>query len=878
MREDLLSERQRLQHVYEGEAQHMSRASRRENRLQVQAIDSMLRSPKAMEHAPAVFAAAQQYIEHANEVERGLVRQRVLEPEQALAAKVRPYAVAHMGARFDKTLRSAPAAHAAYQEAKAVEGRALARLRTAQRNLEHETARRNRTVGRNASQRGRDAAQAGRGLLDERAVLRREAERGGAMAQALRAVKAARVEVKKAKKELSDARGARVAAHPKRTATGLVDAEGRRISTDEIVAHMKANGVALPGFVSHRHDVTGARSYFVNFMQRRQTVDAHRRTGEATRTGGHASDMSALAGSLVHGQGVLDAVESFDRFAREFGMRRPDGQPFTFDEAVRFNEARASLRNGPTGEVEMVPVRVVPARFSPERQAEILSAQSSGHAPDLEGLIEQKFSEALRPPEGADRTARNVVLVPAPALERFRQHQLAGSSPLGKAAQKATGLFRGAVLPFSTKWLTGNVVEATLRSALAGITPLDIVKGRAIVRMVEHADEEAARELRARVTPGLLYGSADRLSVHRDRTALEGTGAEPLAVAAGAAVRLPVIRQTFRAIEEYQSLVFALNRGMERAFQHGVIGKRARQEIQELTGSWVKAMRFEKAAMEDVARGLTASQNQVAFARQVDAILGKYTRFSPTTRRVIQAAAPFLPWYLNSLRFVLHTLPAGHPVATALIAHGELVFRQEHADELKDVPPGDLQAAIPLKDGGLLNLSRFTPFGAFTNLPAGLLDPLLPQISDVGQILDGRSWTGADLKLSNGDKHPSGGVRAALALYALLESVLPGVQLARRLQEHGETSFDDSTAFAPKTKPDTSYGSSAVDRVLNPVRPTYLHPPTAEENLTPQQRRELERAFGRARVAQHAAKPGDEELSRLFRRARVAAQHPAPGR
>ena len=41
-------------------------------------------------------------------------------------------------------------------------------------------------------------------------------------------------------------------------------------------------------------------------------------------------------------------------------------------------------------------------------------------------------------------------------------------------------------------------------------------------------------------------------------------------------------------------MVFSLNRGIERAFQTGVIGKAARRDAQELTGSWVKALRMQE--------------------------------------------------------------------------------------------------------------------------------------------------------------------------------------------------------------------------------------------------------------------------------------------
>lgn len=102
-----------------------------------------------------------------------------------------------------------------------------------------------------------------------------------------------------------------------------------------------------------------------------------------------------------------------------------------------------------------------------------------------------------------------------------------------------------------------------------------------------------------------------------------------------------------------------------------------------------------------------------------------------------------------------------------------------------------------------------------------------------------------------------------MAGYALLESMFPGVAIARRLQERGETPYDDSTVFSPKSKAGTAHGGpglgAALDRVLNPLRPTYLHPqqsstvsgapvprgPVEKSMLSPRQQEAVDRAFKR---------------------------------
>lgn len=840
---DVKAERDRLQKVYVAERKDWSAATRNANRAQVKALDRVLGDPKALANAHEVFRAAEDYKAHAGTIERDLIAQNALDPDQALASKVRPYAVAHMAARDDPTLR-APAEMAARHDA-AREAEASAKV-----SLEHVNARvkrlaseRDRIVGAQRVTRGQDAAkepQARGGV----ALTRAEAKRQGEADRATRALAAAKREKRGAEARWKQARRDRVKSNPKRYATGLVDADGHRISTAQIVEHMRANPdhgggpgeLNLPGFVSHRRDTRGARSFFVNWFDRRQSVDSARRTGEATRTGAHAADFRALEEHLVRGRGVVDAIRTFDQFAKDIGAKRSNGRHYTWAGAQKVAGDMQEAHG-----IEMVPLRVVPARYDAATRQRILDRQGTADSPkELDSLVLRRLDEALREPPQGQAGAENVVLVPAQQLERFRQHQSTGSTVAAKLGQSVSRAFRGTVLPFSTKWLFGNVAEAVLRLGIHGITPVDIaIRGPKVLRALRALDEEKFKSLDDRARGGLLYGSGDRLNVYRDSTDFERTVLETPAKAVAAAARLPLVRQLLTGLKAYQRAVFAVNRGMEKALQTGVIGKAARKDAQELTNSWGKAILLQQDVAKQVAAGFLGTPKQVRLARMVDEILGKYGRFSPSTRRAIQTFAPFLPWYMNAARFVFHTLPVKHPAKTALLASVETTLQRDIEETHRDAPPGDLESAIRTKDGGYLPLARYTPFGAFTNLPDAVVDPLLPQISSVTQILQGRSWTGKQLRTQAGgtvtrDK------RVWLALYALAEGTVPGLAIARRLQEKGQTAYDDSTVLSPKTKPGTSYGGSAASRVLNPLRPTYLAPPSGggETVVRPARRRD----------------------------------------
>jgi hypothetical protein len=115
---------------------------------------------------------------------------------------------------------------------------------------------------------------------------------------------------------------------------------------------------------------------------------------------------------------------------------------------------------------------------------------------------------------------------------------------------------------------------------------------------------------------------------------------------------------------------------------------------------------------------------------------------------------------------------------------------------------------------------------------------VLPQLSGTEAALEGKDPFGRDLALQSGEK-PTGAQKAGIAANSLAEALTPWLSNIRRMQEHGETAYGDSTAFAPRTKPGTSHGMSAANRVLNPFRPTYVGGGTTETeevNVEPPQR------------------------------------------
>jgi hypothetical protein len=266
-------------------------------------------------------------------------------------------------------------------------------------------------------------------------------------------------------------------------------------------------------------------------------------------------------------------------------------------------------------------------------------------------------------------------------------------------------------------------------------------------------------------------------TIHRNAEQFTGTPFEGIAQAMAGVRATPGPKQLANAWNHYTKFVFGtVNGKIESAFQTAMLGKAIRRSplMSEHT------FRLSQKAVEQASRGVLNTREQVQLGRQIDIMYGKYGKFSPTQRKAIAYYTPFIAWTLNATRFVYGTLPAGHPVATALITSAEMAtdeWRKEQALDyfVKGALPGFLQGSIPTKSGGHLQLSRFTPFGIGTgnDILGNYASAVLPQISGALQIARfGQDWKGMDLRKPNGERYdPIDKVKAIGA--SIAESTIP---------------------------------------------------------------------------------------------------------
>lgn len=471
------------------------------------------------------------------------------------------------------------------------------------------------------------------------------------------------------------------------------------------------------------------------------------------------------------------------------------------------------------------------------------------HVSGVLGSVKSRYGVGAHKPLGGaaarvtDTGVRNVRLVPSEELAIYLRHSEAGAVgiPIIGAA------FRRAVLPFSTKWLAGNFAEAELRKMMVGLTPFyDVMRGRIDRNFMDRLNvrnPQLAAEFEAQAGGGLMFASQTRNVTRTKRGLAAERGDNGKVIQAG--------YKTSRAvINGITDQIFGLNSAYEHSVKRQVRGKAFQREIKEFTGSWTRSLRAQEDALNAVLRHWEdnprlAQAKAAEFGRYVDETLGKYSKFSPELRKFVQGYAPFIAWTLNSIKFMGYLMPVKHPVLSGVIAttHSALdddlkkwIAGQGPAGAPKgslryavdtggDKMPGWLQTITGWHNGGLVDINRLTPVGAFTDSPLKtLVNNLVPQFTGAQYIGRGLNpVTGKPLRDQNGGKITDNSVLFWLAVSSLAEATVPGVSQARRLLEGGGSSSDNSVLWPGHIHSKKgSANKGALVKVFSPVPITYL--------------------------------------------------------
>jgi hypothetical protein len=752
----------------EGAAKGLEGDKLRRNKQAQRDIRKALKRPR-----PKTQEQAAQYRELNVKLQQELADLEIIDPKQMEQARLMAYAtspVKGMGARMLTP-----------KETKARVESATAARDAAKKELDHAKATFQATVHAEGEAHGR--AQLSRNVGGRRAEVaaskRREPvleggghgleqARGRVTAASARVFEASQA-VKAADRALADARKTH------REGGHLVDEHGTQVLPEDIRAHMEANGVTSePAFVTHAPNQRGARNFYIR-SDKAPAYHGPKRTGAAVREGTADLDPEVMVEQLARTQGLVDSAHRFRAMVDEFAHRQPNDEVQRFSNWQDAADAAREMTVGKDGEptphaLEMTPVRINPLGGRRAQLEKTLEAVNQQAAHDH---ITEQIDHAL---SGADKgSPGDWVLIPKAAADRMREHLSVGQSGMGKFGQLYGGQFRKVVLSLSPKWLTGNVVEAALRTMIAHAGPRSVFTGyKALKGYEEKYGKNAAAELRSRTTGGGHMSLAHRTDVRRGAQDFADSGRRVAAIAEamGKIRRTPGPKQVADLWGLYTHVVMkSVNGRIEHAFQTAQFGKALREH--PLMSD--RTIKLSEAAINDTIEGLRDTNVQVRLGREVDRMYGRYAKFSPGKRRMIAGYTPFIAWYLNAVEFLTSVLPRDHPVLTSVLASANQAteeWRKQHGlitsfvQNLTGASPDFLQGSIPGKEGTNLRVSRYTPFGVFGQeggIAGGIGGAILPQFMGMIQNVKGEDWKGDKLK-KNGSTQAENWLAAAVTL------------------------------------------------------------------------------------------------------------------
>lgn len=795
---------QRLRKIADDSSLPKDRRADAQVKLKINAdIVKRLRAVRKNGDPEVIFAAADEHVAALRGLDEELVKAGLLTAEQAEKARLTTPARAHLDTGFGKPKEQVEA-RAAYKALKkqhkktqgevkkaeseiATTREQIAESRGRLNRLEIEARRKANLPKRMATKlKHRHAAD-----RNPRSLVNRERKKllalEGKLLDQQRSLKGLKKRAESERQALKD--------KPPKPREQMVDSEGRALSLAELKERLQEVGVdpERVGFITHRPNATGAGSFFRPAWKDRQSLQGDRRTGQSVDEGLFDLDFQNVLEQRVRGRGIVDAVRGFDRMIAEFSLKE-DGSPRTFK---TYKAAKKAADNpeefgvdAPRGQT-MIPVRTSPFRASKSEaegaraSQEELAAQAADDV-TLGDRITDAWADAKRPDGDGP-----YVLLPRTTVARLDAH-FARQPAFQRTMQIINQAFKSTVLPTSKTWIAGNVLDMNMRALFAGNAPMGLGFDRTLTNKVlqraYEIDPVAAREAEAALVGGTHYSSQAATRIHRSPESFADTWMAPVANALHALREKPAAGKVVDLYTRYRDWVYKANENfLEVPLNKAQLGKAMRREVQETTGKWHHALQLGEGAIDDLAHGLLKTDKQIKYAKSVEEVFGQWTANSPTARAFLVDYAPFGMWTRAAAKYVYLTLPAKHPIKTAIMASIEQMTQEERESLglsffAEDPVPAQNMGAVPLPGGGIAPTGSLTSFGFFNDIQANVVKSILPQFSNSIDAAKGYDWKGD--KLAHEDGTPlTPAERPIAALVATAETYTPFLSLSQRMSE-----------------------------------------------------------------------------------------------
>jgi hypothetical protein len=398
----------------------------------------------------------------------------------------------------------------------------------------------------------------------------------------------------------------------------------------------------------------------------------------------------------------------------------------------------------------------------------------------------------------------------------------------GRALDTVNQRFVRAVLPLSAMWHAGNAVDMMTRLALTGARPGDAQLAHQLRAVLADHDEEWARLALDSVGGAHLRGQSvrDHRSVAR---------------------HIPILDDAIDGL-------FALGRQVEAKAARSAQGTALRAQA-KAPGEYAADAR---AMVEHWRRRPELVDD---FQRRTLEILGDYVHHPLVGSHDLRAIAPFIQWIKASLQFTFHTLPAKHPVRTALLFNLAQMTEKQRAQigASQYITPQQARAlGLPRPRTGFLAGGLALPYGTvmptagMTSLSAaaGLIDDPL---ENVGRILVPRADRPACRALASRDSATEYAARTINRLAhgePLCKAITPGARPRRRRTGNQARPRRGGVRPRRRVRPGLPPGRRHPPQRTPPRRAHHherLHPPRLRQGRGRQAPRRLHRPHLRPR-------------------------------
>lgn len=539
------------------------------------------------------------------------------------------------------------------------------------------------------------------------------------------------------------------------TDAGIVDAEGRVIPTARLRELAEERG-ATPSYISQGPNARGARNYYVA-SAREPVIPGRARTGQATLEGTSDSHPETVRASALRRENIAQAAENFRKELGDAAVRDRGGDVRPVPYAVAMKQARNLTAS--TGE-RYVPVSFEPWALTREHREGMLAGINEDSPRAAQHLF-SSVQQALDPKNAGQHTSGSFVVVSETSARRMSQHaSVLNPNDFENIAQAFRGGFSRTVLSVSPSPTIGNFVEAGVRTTVSRAGPISAYTMYRTFKKMTPAEKQEFQDRVFGAGPVTLRAQ----SRHFEPGQLSDGAAKDIARGWESVKRAPVSKQVVGAWHQWNHFITRwLNGKIEKTAQYAMAGKAIRDS--GLMGESI--LRLSDKAMEQAARGVQGTAEQNMLAKAVIRDFGKYDGFSPAQRRLIANYTPFLAWWMSAARFV-GMMPLERPLMTALLAANERATTDWQ--ELKGTQDWLRGTAVIGKTRW--QVSRNTPFGAFSD-PVGTFGQLiLPQIVPAIYNSGGLDWKGDPLRNEDGSPFTQQ-QRAKQILLTMLESSVP---------------------------------------------------------------------------------------------------------